>query len=225
MNKGFAEQPPSITEKTREKIAIPDVSPPSYKLRRIWQRMLLGLAVLGILMATFWWLRPYQFHGIVLQSPTRATDFTLLASTGSPVRLSDFRGKLVVLFFGYTACPDICPLRLAELKQTLKLLGEPANRVQVILVTVDPLHDTVEHLQRYVSAFDPSFLGMTGSPAQINAVATQFGIFYDPAPTSAGAISHTGTITVIDADGYVRLLFPDGLSTADMAQDLAQLIR
>ncbi len=225
MQKSFAEQPLAIAEKPRPSSASTGMGQPRYRLRGSGQRLFLALATVGLLLAAFWWLRPYQFHGIVLQSPTRAADFTLLASTGKPVRLSDLRGNVVVLFFGYTACPDICPLRLAELKQTRKLLGEQANRVQVVLVTVDPLHDTAEQLQRYVSAFDSSFLGMTGPPAAINAVATQFGIFYDAAPTSAGAISHTGTITVIDADGYVRLLFPAGLTTADMAQDLAQLIR
>ncbi len=222
MNQQIAEEP---TRPSQGDINMPRTPKSRYTLRRFWQmRSLLVLAV-AILGAGFWWLRPYQFHGVYLQSPERAPNFTLIASAGAPVQLRDFQGKTVVLFFGYTACPDICPLRLAELKQTMKLLGEAANQVQVVLVTVDPLHDTAAHLKRYVSAFDPSFLGMTGSPAQIDAVATQFGIFYDPEPANVGTISHTGTITVIDAAGYVRLLFPAGLSTAEMAQDLAQLIR
>ncbi len=221
MNPVIAEQPAGPSEASSELSITPRLR---YSLRRIWQMSSLLVLAVALLVSLFWWLRPYQFHGVYLQSPVRAPDFTLIASTGAPVQLRDFQGKTVVLFFGYTACPDICPLRLAELKQTVNLLGEEAKSVQVILVTVDPLHDTAEQLRRYVNAFDPSFLGMTGSPTMINAVATQFGIFYDQETAiTAGAISHTSTITVIDGAGYVRLLFPPGLSTAEMAQDLAQL--
>src|SRR5689334_21157846 len=103
---------------------------------RHWRTLALVLvAGAGVALALWWW-RPYAFHGIVLQSPTRATDFTLTASTGAPMRLSDWRGKVVLLYFGYTACPDACPLTLADLTQTMQLLGKQADKVQVVLISV-----------------------------------------------------------------------------------------
>lgn len=213
-------QPPTIMPQ-------PLAPTPQHKLMRIGGLIVLIGLLVGLLL---WWWRPYPFHGIVLQSPEPATDFTLTASTGAPLRLSDLRGKVVLLYFGYTACPDACPLTLADLTQTMQLLGKPAEKVQVILVSVDPQHDTPQRLARYVTAFDPTFLGMTGAPATIEAVATQFGIFYDgPQPLVNSTeqvypVNHTSNIVVIDPAGYVRLLFPTGTTPADMASDLKYLI-
>jgi protein SCO1/2 len=223
MTQIIAEQPQLQSEVSDRMTATPKL------LRnriRTWQTGGLVVLLVTILVPVLWWLRPHEFHGILLQSPERAPDFSLTASTGASVRLSDFRGKVVLLFFGYTACTDVCPVRLAELTQTMNLLGAQAKNVQVVFVTIDPLHDTTERLNRYVTAFDPSFLGMTGSPAMLITVATQFGIFYDQQATAAGgAIGHTSTVAVIDAAGYVRLLFPTGLSTTDMSEDLSYLVR
>ncbi|CAN5738629.1 SCO family protein [soil metagenome] len=223
MTQIFVEQPPHPSDVNRGTPAAPK---PRQNLARVWQTVgLIGLLV-ALLGGGVWWLWPHEFHGVLLQSPDLAPDFSLTASTGKPVQLSDFRGKVVLLFFGYTACTDVCPLRLAELMQTMSLLGKDAEKVQVIFVTIDPLHDTVARLNRYVNAFDPAFLGVTGPTATINAVATQFGVFYDQAAMTAGsAIGHTSTVTVIDRAGHVRLLLPAGLSTADIAEDLRYLIR
>lgn len=189
-----------------------------------------------ILLFVLWWLRPQPFHGMLLQSPERATDFSLTASTGAPLRLSDLRGKTVLLFFGYTTCPDVCPLTLAELKHARQLLGDQADQVQVLLLTVDPTHDTPEKLAHYLAVFDDTFLGLTGPVDALRAVATEFGVFFDDhvasghmaSPAAAPAalpVAHTSTVVVVDADGYPRLLFPPGMSPADMAADLKQLIR
>jgi protein SCO1/2 len=205
-------------------------APVQTKNRWQWYGWLIGLLLIVGIGGTllFTWLRPHPFHGLVLQSPDPATDFTLTASTGKPLSLSDFRGKTVLLYFGYTACPDACPLTLADLTQTLQSLGKKADQVQVIFITVDPAHDTPQRLAQYLAAFNKTFLGMTGSPDAISAAATQFGIYFD-APTAqngqaAALVTHTSSVFVIDRAGYVRLLFPNGTPPADMADDLAYLI-
>jgi protein SCO1/2 len=192
---------------------------------RRWPIILGGGAILVAFVLGWQWLRPYALHGILLQSPQPANDFVLDTSAGKPFHLSDFRGKVVLLFFGYTTCPDVCPMTLVELARTRQRLGQQAEQVQVILVTVDPARDTPERLARYLAAFDPSFLGMTGTPAAIAAVATQFGVFFaHQQPDEGSLVDHTGTITVIDPAGYVRLLFSPNTSSADMAADLRYLI-
>ena len=110
-------------------------------------------------------LQPHVFHGSVLQGGDPVDDFTLTAQTGQPVSLSDFRGKYVVLYFGYTSCPDICPLTLAQLSQAMRLLGNKAQDVQVIMVTVDPERDTPQRLASYLTAFSPPWSPSSVSPA------------------------------------------------------------
>jgi len=213
------------------------VSPRSTSRRTIpWFTGSLVVFAAIILLFVLWWLRPQPFHGMLLQSPERAADFTLTASTGAPLRLSDLRGKIVLLFFGYTTCPDVCPLTLAELKQMRQLMGDQADQVQVLLLTVDPTHDTPEKLAHYLAAFDDTFVGLTGPVETLSAVATGFGVFFDDhvsaghtASHAAAApavlpVEHTSTVVVVDAEGYTRLLFPPGMSPADMAEDVKYLI-
>ncbi|NPA06568.1 MAG: SCO family protein [Chloroflexi bacterium] len=183
-----------------------------------------------LLVGLGWWawdrFRPYAFHGTVLQSNEPAPDFTLMSADG-PVSLSDFRGKIVLLYFGYTFCPDVCPTTLTELKRAMELLGEDADQVQVIMVSVDPERDTPEKIQEYVEYFWPTFIGVTGTPEQIAEVATQYGIYYEKreVPGATGYLmDHTATVTVIDRDGYVKLIFPFGTPGEDIAADLKYLI-
>jgi len=183
-----------------------------------------------LLVAVGWWgwqrFRPYAFHGTVLQSAEPAPDFTLMSADG-PVSLSDFRGKVVLLYFGYTFCPDVCPTTLFEVQRAMELLGEDADQVQLIMVSVDPLRDTPERLKEYVQYFHPSFIGVTGSEEEIAQVATQYGIYYqkhEGTPATGYLVDHTATITVVDKEGYVKLIFPYGTPAEDMAADLKYLI-
>jgi protein SCO1/2 len=179
-----------------------------------------------------WWgvirFRPYVFHGMVIQSPQPAPDFTLLSHQGQRFSLSDFRGKVVILDFGYTFCPDVCPTTLAEVAQAMRLLGDKAPRVQVIMITVDPERDTPAKLGEYVAHFDPRFLGASGTADEIARVAALYGIFYEKHPGSQASgylVDHTATLTVVDQRGYVKLIFPFGTSGEDMAADLDYLLR
>jgi protein SCO1/2 len=166
---------------------------------------------------------------MVIQSPQRATDFTLNASTGERISLSDLRGQTVLLFFGYTFCPDVCPTSIADLTQAMQILGpKKADKVQVVFVSVDPERDTPDRLREYLSYFNPDFLGMTGTADELIAASTPFGIFYekhDGTPATGYLVDHTATITLIDKDGYVRLVFPYGLGADKMAEDLDHLVR
>jgi protein SCO1/2 len=170
----------------------------------------------------------YAFRGIVSETRPRATDFTLTAHTGKRVRLSDFDGRLRLLYFGYTNCPGICPTTLAEVHQALRAL-EPrrAARVRVFLISVDPKRDTPERLGAHLSHFGPAFTGLTGKPAEIAAVAAAYGVYYrvTEGPTPADyLVDHTSMVVVIDEASAVRLLFPFGTSSGDMAADLRHLL-
>ncbi len=187
--------------------------------------ILLLFALFGVLLAR---LRPYAYHGRVLDPPLPAADLALTGPGGAPVRLSDFRGRAVALYFGYTSCPDVCPTTMAELAQAMRLLGEAAGNVQVIMVTVDPERDTADVLQRYVTAFDPRFIGLTGSADEIAAAAAAFDIFYEKheGTTASGyLVDHTASTTVLDAQGRRRLVWPYGTPADAIAADLQHLIR
>ena len=113
------------------------------------------------------YLRPHAYHGMVLQSPQTAPNFTLTDQHGQPVSLKDFRGKIVMLFFGYTTCPDVCPVTLSVVNKARESLGADAKDVQVVMVSVDPQRDTPEVMGEYVARYDPSFIGLTGAPDKI----------------------------------------------------------
>ena len=171
--------------------------------------------------------RPYIFHGTVMQSPGDAPGFDLMSNTGQKVSLDDFRGKLVMLYFGYTFCPDVCPATLVEIAGAMDILGEDADKVQVIMVSVDPERDTPEALGEYVAHFDPAFLGVTGTAEEIAALATLYGIFYEKHEGTAASgylIDHTATVMVVDEDGALKLVWPFGTTAAEMAEDLEHMM-
>lgn len=151
-------------------------------------------------------------------------DFELTAHNGKRVRLADFHGKLVVLFFGYTHCPDICAPTLALLARVLNDLGADASRVQVVFVSVDPAHDTPAQLAGFIPKFHPTFVGLTGGDAEIRAVTADYKIAYQANP-GAGGIDHSGGVYVKDARGRLRLYMKQGASADDMRHDLRILLK
>ncbi len=171
---------------------------------------------------------PPSFHGVLMQSPQPVTDFTLTAHTGEEVHLKDFRGQVVLLYFGYTFCPDACPATMNELKTMREALGERADRVQVLMVSVDPERDTPEALAAYLGHFDDSFLGLTGSEEQILAAATPLGVYYSKNEGSAATgylVDHTTSLVAVDQDGYLRLIYSHGTAGEDIAEDMRYLTR
>jgi protein SCO1/2 len=172
--------------------------------------------------------RPQSFHGTEIQLPEAAVDFTLADPSGKLVSISDFRGQVVLLYFGYTYCPDICPSTLAELKKARQELGRDADETQTIMVTVDPERDTPEALANYLSHFDPAFIGLWGSEEEIKAAASPLGIFFEKQEGSVESgylVDHTGAVLLVGRDGTWRLLYSIGTPGNDIASDIRLILK
>ena len=147
---------------------------------------------------------------------------------GKPRTLADFRGKVVVVNFGYTQCPDVCPTTLAQLAEVMKKLGPDANRVQVLFVTVDPERDTPELLSKYVPAFDPRFAGLYGDAEATERTAKEFKIIYQkrPGPTPGSyTMDHSAGTYIFDPQGRLRLYVSYGQGPDVFAHDLRELLK
>ncbi len=195
----------------------------------VWLPVLLGILVILALFAWFVLprLRPYQFNGTVIQSEMPSTNFTLTSADG-PVSLSDYRGRLVLLYFGYTFCPDVCPTTLADVNKALDQLGNKAEDVQLIMVSVDPARDTPEKLAEYVEFFNPTFVGVTGADEDVRRVATLYNVWYeahDEEGASGYLVDHTATLNVIDEEGHLKLLIGYGTGADAIAADLDYMLR
>ena len=197
---------------------------------------LLWVGLGGVLLLVLVFVVAWQFgraarfgpqHGMVLQSPEPAMDFKLMSHLEQEVSLKDFRGEIVLLYFGYTVCPDVCPTTLAEVHKALDLLGDQADEVNFLMLSVDPERDTTEVMAEYLPHFDRRFIGLIGSPDKILEISTHFGIHYDrrEADSALGyLVDHTATITLIDRKGHPRLVFPYGIKAAELAADIRYVL-
>lgn len=152
---------------------------------------------------------------------------SLTDHTGKQRSLNDFQGKVVALFFGYTHCPDVCPTTMTDMKQTMKLLGNRADELQVLFVTLDPERDTEEALAQYVPAFDERFIGLYGSKAQIAQAVKDFKIFaakVENKGRSGYTIDHSAGMYLFDKTGKIRLYVDYGTKPADIASDIQKLL-
>ncbi|WP_371743081.1 SCO family protein [Polynucleobacter sp. AP-Ainpum-60-G11] len=157
------------------------------------------------------------------------TDFTLVDPDGKVRTLADFKGKAVVIFFGYTQCPDVCPTTLTEMQQVMTLLGPQADKVQVLFVTVDPERDSASILKQYVPAFDSRFLGLRpADEAALEKVTKDFMIYYKKVPGSSPGsytMDHTAGSYVFDPEGHLRLYIKHAQGAETLAQDLKELLK
>ena len=170
---------------------------------------------------------PKRFVSTDLSMVDWGKDFSLTDHKSQPRRLADFRGKAVVLFFGYTQCPDVCPTTLTTMRDAMTLLGDDAKRVQVLFVTVDPARDTPALLAQYVPAFDPGFLGLYGDEKTIAALAKDFKVFYAKQPGSTSgsySVDHSTGSYAFDPKGKLRLLLRLGETPQNVAADLKLLL-
>lgn len=155
-----------------------------------------------------------------------APDFSIRGSDGGELKLSRYRGKVVLLSFGYTSCTAVCPVTLAVLAQAHKKLGALGSDVQVVYLTVDPERDDAERMRKYLNAFDPSFVGGTGSAVQLAAVRQDYGISATKIPTAGGyMMSHTSYVYLIDRNGYLCALMPFGHVPDDYVHDVSILLQ
>jgi protein SCO1 len=188
----------------------------------------LCLAVLALGLAACRGPAP-EYRGSDITGADFGKRLALTDHNGRAVTLETFRGKLVVLFFGYTHCPDVCPTTLSDLAQALKSMDPAlAGKVQVLFVSVDPERDKPETLKAYVPYFHPGFLGLHGTPQEVEAVAREFRVVYrkhvEPGAT-AYLVDHTAGSYVLDASGKLRLYLPYAHPPADIAHDLSALAR
>lgn len=168
-----------------------------------------------------------QFKSVDITGIDYAQQLRLTDDSGKPRQLSDYRGKVVIVFFGYTSCPDVCPITLAELASVMKKLGREANDVQVLFVTFDPERDSAAVMKRYLANFNPSFVGLTGSDAEIQKTAKDFKVFYqkvDGPTADSYTIDHQAVSYVFDRSGAPRLYVVDSTKEDDWVHDLNILL-
>ena len=169
-----------------------------------------------------------QFKSIDLTGADYAKDFSLPDHNGQLRSLKDFKGKLVVLFFGFTQCPDVCPTSMAELAEVKKLLGKDGDKLQGLFVTVDPERDTPELLKAYMANFDPTFLALRGSPEQLEAMAKEFKVYYKKVPgktLTSYTMDHSAASYVYDTQGRLRLYTRYGSGAQALASDIKLLLK
>lgn len=174
---------------------------------------------------------PYQFRGERVTPIGPAPEISGTNWDGTPFQLSSLADKVVLVFFGYTFCPDMCPLTLAEMRQLYHDLGNRAGEVAVVFVSVDPQRDTRRRLAEYIPAFDERFFGIHVEPENLADILAGYGVvaekrYYDPADSSAGyAVDHTTRLYIADKSGRLRLTYPFGALTGDLRSDVLRLLR
>lgn len=221
-------RPPTSSSATREDMI--EAPAPETHVRRRRRRLdalaVVAVAAIGVVVA-IWLFRPHTYAGAVLQSPSPAPAMDgLVLHTGDPADLSRFAGDVVLVYFGYTNCPDICPTTLAKAAQAKESMGSAGDRLQVLMVTVDPERDTPDILGEYVAHFDRTFFGVSGTPEAVARVASLYGIFFQRGQELEGGgynVDHTGTLIAIDPEGYERVLYPNDVDADALAADLREL--
>lgn len=166
-------------------------------------------------------------QGSLISPPRALTDFALTSHRGTPLSLGDLRGKAVLLFFGYTRCPDFCPTTLVEFRDVKRALGAEAADVAFVFVSVDAESDTAEALGQYVTNFDPEFIGLRGDAATLARVGPEYDLYFQKRAVDGATgylIDHTATTYLIDREGRLRIIFPYGTPASAIATDIRALL-
>ncbi len=188
--------------------------------------LIVGIAALGV----YLFAPPAALRGTVYSEPyPPAPEIELTRGNGDGLRLSQLRGNIVLVFFGYTSCPDVCPTTMAEIKSALEKIGEEkARNVKVVFVTVDPGRDTPERVQEYVDHFNSEFIGLSGSEADLQTTWHDYGVFRQIVEGTSAAgylVDHTARITLIDQDGNLRVSYGFETPVDDIVHDLKLLLK
>ncbi len=193
------------------------------KIRNIFIAVLILLIAA---VAVYEYTKPPIIHGSLINPPKAMPDFTL-NSTNGPVHLSDYNGKVTVIFFGYTNCKDICPATLAKMEEVFTRLGEKTRDVRLVFISVDYKRDTPQSASAFATKFRPEFVGLTGSQAQIDQVAQDYSISYklDPADASGNyEVEHTASVMVLDRQGQLELVWSTDQQPDEIASDLSVML-
>ena len=204
--------------------------------RRLRRRLIVfGIAIVGLLVIALLATRTFgaddpassQFLGLEVAPPRTLPALTLQHTDNSEWSSESGRGRLSLYFFGYTHCPDICPLTLSRARQVREQLGEQADEVDVYFITVDPERDTPERLRLYVSQFHPSFMGLTGGPEQIDAAKLAFGVVAEKHMSSSASgysVDHTATSFLVNRENQIVLLYPHDVASSAVVSDIQGLL-
>jgi protein SCO1/2 len=199
----------------------------SRTLRWLLGGLAAGLAVAAVIGGATLALRPrHQFAGLVKDPPAPAPDFALTDETGAPFRLSDLRGQWVLLAYGYTTCPDVCPVTLSYLSAVKRDLGPAGEQARIVFVSIDPERDTVAVMGEYVNHFGTGIKGLTGTPEQVAAAAAAYGAKYERSAVTSAAgylMNHSAYVYVIDPEFRWRETWPFGVRPPEMQADLEWL--
>jgi len=188
------------------------------------------LLILVVGAAALLFTKPANFRGTTFGEPyPLAPEIELTRSDGSSFRLSEMRGNVVLVFFGYTTCPDVCPTTMAELKLAMAELNEAeAAQVKVLFVTVDPERDTPERMQEYVERFNPAFIGLSGAQADLEKIWQAYGVYRETVQGTSAAgylVDHTARVTLIDQQGNMRISFGFDTPVEDVVHDLKLILK
>jgi protein SCO1/2 len=202
-------------------------------MRKHHRTFFLAAVLLAALMATGLgcgvFAPAYEYKGGVLEPPLPLPDFELLATNGELFQLSDVAGDIVLIYFGYTFCPDVCPMTMADVKQALAGLETGRERVQVIFISVDPERDTPQVLARYVAAFGPEFIGLTDDFSKVQEVMKPYGAFAQKEEATGSAagylVSHTSRLYLVTPQRELLLTYPFGFEAEDLRSDLEYLLQ
>lgn len=210
-----------------------DVTHDGPERSRPWRRRVVTtVAVVAVVALLGWaglrWLTPHPYSGTVMQAPTAAPSMEgLVWDDGTPVDVTALGGELVLVYFGYTACPDVCPTTMVSVDRALEEIGDEVERVRVVMISIDPARDDAARVGEYVRSFDPSFRGVSGPVEDVERVASTYGIYFardEPLEGGGYTMSHTSTLLGIDPDGHLRIVWPSVLDPEALAADITELL-
>ncbi len=189
--------------------------------------LLVVIAAVGIVFG-FVVERPYTYRGSLIDPAVPAPEFSLLSSQGGDYRLDSRTGKFILIFFGYTHCPDVCPTTLYEMKEIKARLKDKAENIEFVFITVDPERDTQDQLKRYLSSFDESFFGLTGSTGQLEMVWKDYGVYREIQETDNSLgylVDHTSRLYLINSQGELMMTYLYETTLDEIVSDLNYLIK
>lgn len=170
-----------------------------------------------------------DLRGAVINPPRKLSDFTFASTTGENFNLSEHQGETILIYFGYRSCPDFCPTTFAELKQVYEGLKEPADKLKIVFVTVDPERDTLDYLTLYTQAFHKDFVGLRDDTAALKTLMNEFGVVAEKRQVGDSALSylidHTASLFLIDKDGALRVQYLYGTDYRDIVHDLQLILQ
>jgi protein SCO1/2 len=197
-------------------------------MRRQMIYLIIGVVLGGLIVIGSFFIQPYRLHGSQIEPPAAAPEIRLPDQTGQIFQLSSQTNKVVLIYFGYTSCPDVCPATLSIFRQIETELGTQAAMIQPLFVTVDPERDTPARLAQYLNAFSAHLVGISGAESELAPIWQEYGIARQIRPTDKPGVyfvDHTSRIYLVDLKGRLRLTYPFGVTAADVVQDIRFLLK